>query len=77
MQIDRLQFVVAFALVHLRDVEGSKARLVALCLQAQQVLACLCNLRYDISLEFVVVFIAFHAYGIDETAVGSTKQRRF
>ena len=77
MQVDGLQFAVAFAFVHLLDVEGSKACLIALCFEAQQVLACLLDACIDISVEFVVVFIAFHVDSIDKTAVGSTEQRRF
>ena len=76
MQVDGLQFAVAFAFVHLLDLEGSKACLVALCFEAQQVLAHLLDSCIDISVEFVVVFIALHVNSIDETAVGSTEECR-
>ena len=77
MQVDGLQFAVAFALVHLLDVEGSKACLVALCFEAQQVLARLFDACIDISVEFVIVFIALNVSCINETAVGSTEECRF
>ena len=77
MQVDGLQFAVAFALVHLLDVEGSKACLVAFCFEAQQVLARLFDASYGVCVKLVVVFIAFHVDSIDETAVGSTEECRF
>ena len=77
VQIDRLYLAVAFALIHLWDVDGGKARLVALSLYAQQILAHLFDFCFDISVKFVVVFVAFHMSGIDETAVCGPKKRCF